>query len=259
MATISRSHVRAKRMKVLVAIANYGAYRFGYLDRMIHTFQRMPFQTDIVIHSDRPKVVPRGVELFVGLPSEDPCSLPFAHKSLFAARVRDYDLFIYSEDDMLIEKQNLLWHLEASALLPEDEVPGFFRFERTQDGERWYPDAHMHYDWMQGSARRCGPHVFASFSNVHAACYALTRSQLERAIRSERFVVPPHERWYDMRVSAATDPYTQCGLTKRLCLTRWRDVLVHHMPNNYVGQLGTNQDTLESQIRTLVEEAPRDM
>jgi hypothetical protein len=229
-------------MNVLVAIANYGPYRFGYLDKMIKTFQAMPFTVDIVVHSDRPKWLPAGASLVVGLPTADPCSLPFVHKALFRDQIDNYDLFVYSEDDMLIEERNLTAFIDLGGLLPEDEIAGFFRYERADDGRVFYPDAHAPFAWVPGSVVRRGEHVFGSFSNDHSACYALTRPQLRRALRSGGYMVGAHETRYDMRASAATDPYTQCGLTKRLCVSCLEPFLVHHMPNNYAGVVGTEQD-----------------
>jgi hypothetical protein len=242
-------------MKVLVAIANYGAFRFGYLDRVIRAYRDMSFHTTIVLHSDRSKRVPAGVELVVGLPSPDPYSLPFAHKALFAERAREFELFVYSEDDILIEQHHLTAFLKAAEVLPDDEIPGFFRYEYGPDGQMWYVDAHPPYDWMPGSVQRRGEYVFASFSNEHSGCYALTQAQLQRAIRSGGYVVPPHGGLYEMRESAATDPYTRCGLAKRLCLSHWREFLVHHLPNSYAGALGTRQDAFHAQIEQRVAEA----
>jgi len=244
-------------MKVLVAIANYGSFRFGYLDRVIRAYQGMPFQTTIVLHSDRLKRVPGGVELVVGMPAPNPHSLPFAHKTLFAERVRDFDLFVYSEDDILIEGHHLTAFLKAAELLPEDEVPGFFRYEYGPDGHIWYVDAHPPYDWVARSVRRHGEYVFGSFSNEHSGCYVLTQAQMERAIRSGGYLAPPHRAFYEMRESAATDPYTRCGLAKRLCLSHWREFLVHHLPNSYAGALGTRADELHAQLEHRLAEAEK--
>ena len=80
-----------------------------------------------------------------------------------------------------------------------------------------------------------GESEFAFFTNEHSACYALTRAQLRRAIDSGGFLVAPHEGKYDLLCTAATDPYTQCGMKKLICISRIEDFLVHHLPNKYVG------------------------
>lgn len=244
-------------MRMLAAIANYGPFRFGCLDRMIESLQSMSCQVDMVIHSDRPKDVPDGVILIIGLPTDDPCSLPFAHKLLFAERLEEYDLFFYSEDDILIREDNVTAYLEATEVLPEDEIAGFFRYEMDAEGNRFYPDAHDPFGWVRGSVRTRGRYTFGTFSNYHSGCYLLTRPQLARAIRSGGYLVPARVTWIDLQVTAATDPYRQCGMTRRLCISHLERFLVHHMPNNYIGVLGTAHPAFQEQIRGLLESLPR--
>jgi hypothetical protein len=239
-------------MRILVAIANYGPYRFGYLDKIITTYQQIPHRVDLVVHSDRVKRVPLGTQLVVGLPTLDPCSLPFAHKRLFAEHQDDYDLFVYTEDDILIGEQNLAAFLDASAVLPEDEIAGLFRYERDAVGRLFFVDAHPPWDWVAGSAAARGGLCFATFSNAHSGCYVLTRSHLRRVVQSGGYLVPPHDRFCDMRASAATDPYTRCGLTRRLCISHLDRFLVHHLPNNYVGVLGTEETAFRSRLAGLL-------
>jgi hypothetical protein len=242
-------------MKILAAIANYGPFRLGCLDRMIDTLQRMSYRVDIVIHSDRHKEVPDGVTLAVGLPGEDPCSLPFAHKHLFAERQDEYDLFLYSEDDIHIREDNVAAFLEATEVLPDDEIAGLFRYELDAKGNRFYPDAHDPFAWVPSSVRTRGRFTFATFSNYHSGCYLLTRRQLARAIRSGGYLVPVGARWCGLRVTAATDPYRQCGMARHLCISHLDRFLVHHIPNNYVGQLGTADATFRQEIRALLHSA----
>jgi hypothetical protein len=242
-------------MRMLAAIANYGPFRFGCLDRMIESLQKMSCHVDIVIHSDRPKEVPDGVTLVVGLPTEDPCSLPFAHKQLFAERQDQYDLFLYSEDDILIREENVAAFLEATEILPDDEIAGLFRYELDVEGNRHYPDAHAPFDWVPGSVRTWGRYTFATFSNYHSGCYLLTRPQLARAVRSGGYLVQTRVTWIDLQVTAATDPYRQCGMTRRLCISHLERFLVHHIPNNYVGVLGTPHAAFQEQIRGLLRSA----
>jgi 2-polyprenyl-3-methyl-5-hydroxy-6-metoxy-1,4-benzoquinol methylase len=239
-------------VRILVAIANHGTKNRRFLDRLLHAYREMPHDVDVVVLSDAPKALGGDVEVRVGAPTDNPWSLPFAHRKLFAERSEDYDLYIYSEDDTLIEAQHVETFVELNGLLPEDEVPGFLRFEEYPDGDRSYCSVHSAYRWLPDSVAVHGGEVFASFSNEHSACYILTRHQLHRAIASGEFLVAPHEGRYDMLVSAATDPYVRCGLRRRLCITRIDEVLLHHLPNVYLDQLGINEPEFRAQIDALV-------
>lgn len=243
-----------EQLKVLVAIASYGLGNDSYLERITHEYHAMPFAVDIVILSNVEKALPR-TECRVGLPTKNPWSLPFAHKRLFAERRSDYDLFIYSEDDILISERNLRAWLEVNAALAEDEVAGFLRTEVGPDGDLSYPDANAWYHWEPASVRRRNGVTLAFFTNEHAACYALTRAQLGRALNSGGFDVPPHEGEYDLLCTAATDVYTQCGLKKLIPISRLDDFSVHHMSNRYYGKMGVKADEFVRQTAVLMQVA----
>src|SRR5207237_3641712 len=139
---------------------------------------------------------------------------PFAHNQLFAERIDDYDLFIYSEDDILITTRNLEAFRAASRTLPDDVIAGFVRFETGNDGALYFDPLCSHFHWDPASVRSVGDYTFAFYTNEHSASYVLTHEQLKRAIRSGGFLLAPYEGRYDMLCTAATDPYTRCGFRK---------------------------------------------
>ena len=240
------------RLRILVVLASYGISNDRYLLRLIQEYRSMSFVVDIVILSNLKKQPDSDIEVLVGLPSRDPWSLPFGHKQVFADRIEQYDLFIYSEDDMLITEKNLQAFLEVSAFLREDEIAGFFRIERGPNGTVNYPDVHAHFHWDATSVRLRGGYTLAKFTNEHAGCYVLTRSQLRRAIESGGFLVGPHEWRYHLPESAATDPYTQCSFTKLVPISHLDDFTVHHLPNKYLGKYGVDGPELCAQIDTML-------
>jgi hypothetical protein len=243
--------------RVLVAIASYGTSNDRYLERIIQEYRSMAFAVDIVVLSNIVKPIP-GIECLVGLPTKNPWSLPFAHKKLFADRRDCYDLFIYSEDDILVTERNLRAWLEVNASLADDEIAGFLRFELGSNGERSYPDAHAHFHWDPSSIRRRGIYTLAHFTNEHAACYVLTGAQLRKAMDSGGFDVPPHEGKYDLLCTAATDPNTQCGLTKLIPVSHLGVFTVHHMSNRYVGKMGVTAEEFCRQTDALLQVAQND-
>jgi 2-polyprenyl-3-methyl-5-hydroxy-6-metoxy-1,4-benzoquinol methylase len=243
-------------MRILVAIASYGMSNDIYLSQLLKEYRSMSFDTHIVLLSnvDKSRAFP-GTETFVAdLRGKDPWSLPFPHKQIFADRVNEYDLFIYSENDTPMTERNIGAFLEVSEALPETEIAGFLRYERAPNSSVNYPDTHGHFHWDPQSVRSRGKEVFAHFTNEHSACYILTRQQLKRAIDSGGFLVEPHQGVYDLLCSAATDPYTQCGFEKLICISRLDDFLVHHLPNKYVGTRlsGVDDPELRRQIASLL-------
>jgi SAM-dependent methyltransferase len=241
-------------MKILVAIASYGHKNDGYLSRVLSEYRSMPYETHLVVASNVQKDLGPDVEVRVGLPNKNPHSLPFGHKRIFADRKDEFDLFIYSEDDILITQRNIEAFLRITSILPPEETVGFFRWEQYADGSKYYPEAHDFYRWIPDSVKAIGDHTFARFTNDHSGCYALTRNQLARAIESGGFLVPPHEHKYGLLETAATDPYTQCGFRKLICLSHFDEFLVPHLPNKYAGsRLGLDASEFCKQIRALLQ------
>jgi 2-polyprenyl-3-methyl-5-hydroxy-6-metoxy-1,4-benzoquinol methylase len=240
-------------MKALVAIANYGTGNQEYLQRLIREYGSMSLDVDVVVLSNIPKELGPDIEVKVGLPSKNPWSLPFAHRSLFSDRADAYDLFIYSEDDTLITEKNITAFIKTTEILPENEIAGFIRYEVNGSGNKFYSTVHSHFHWTPSSVKKAGDDLFAFFTNLHSASYILTRDQLKKAIESGGYLVEPHEGPYDLLCAAATDPYTQCGFKKLICISRLEDFEIHHLPNKYIGEMGIEAREMDQQIEVLKE------
>ncbi len=247
-------HVRkiAKMLKILVAIASYGTGNDGYLSRLVDEYHKMPYDVHIVVLSNVQKNLSPDIEVLVGLPTKNPRSLPFGHKPVLAQRLEQYDLFIYSEDDTLITERNIKAFLRATALLPENEVAGFIRSEIGASGKLFISTAHGHFHWRQNSVRSIGDSTFAEFTNQHSGCFILTRDQLRRAIASGGFLVGPHEGRYQLLETAATDPYTQCGMEKVICISELEDFVIPHLPNKYAGTLGVEKQIFQKLVDAML-------
>ncbi len=238
-------------MKILVAIANYGTKNAEYVKLLIKEYKAMTFDVDIVVLCEVSKDFGPDVTEIVGLPTKDPWSLPFGHRKLFVDQAPNYDLFIYTEDDILIREDNILAFLRASESLPENLLPGFLRYELYSDGNKNYPDIHGPYHWVPSSVCLCDDFVYADLSNKHSACYMLTRQQLERAILSGGFSLSPHSGRYDLACTAATDPYTQCGFSRIICLSNLPDFELHHLSNAYLNRTGLDEESHQLQVEAL--------
>src|SRR5262249_10758645 len=141
------------RMKILVAIANYGTRNDKYLELLIKEYRSMQYEVDIFLLSNLQKNIDPSIQTIVGLPTEDPWSLPFLHKKLFEEKANDYDLYIYTEDDTLITQRNIEAFLAAAAVLPGDEIAGFIRSETDSRGNVFFPTAHGPFHWATDSVR----------------------------------------------------------------------------------------------------------
>lgn len=240
-------------MKILVGITSFGTKNDRYLSVLIEQYKSMSHDVDIVVFSNIQRTLDKSIEVVVGLPSENPWSLPFAHKSFFAERVDAYDLFIYTENDILIKENNIEAFLRVTSILPEDKIAGFMLYEDDSLNKKNHVNVHGGFHWGPKSVMSIGDYTFAHFTNEHSACYLLTREQLKKAIASGGYLTPPREGKYDLLCTAATDPYTRCGFTKVICVSHFEDFELHHLPNAYVGKYGISEREFRSQMQALLE------
>lgn len=250
-------------MKILVAIANYGTGSRKYIDQVLDTYRAMSHDIHLVVHSNIPKDMGEDVEVIVGMPSKDSWSLPFAHKQFFAERIDDYDLFIYTEDDILTSEHAVNAFIDATKHLDEDEIAGYMRIERRPDGTVSYDMAHSFYRWDPRTVVERNGDLYAWFSNEHAAAYVLTREQLQRSIDSGGYLVRPYKHRYNMPETAATDPYHCCGMTKLINVSKIEDFLIHHLPNKYIDVYGIDAEIMQFQLDAIAKiakgELPKDV
>jgi len=238
-------------IRVLVAIANHGSGNREYLDKLIATYQEMPIDVSIVVLSNIKKDLGKDVEVRVGVPSSNPWSLPFAHRSLFRERIEEYDLFIYSEDDTLVSWTAIQAFMNSLSVLKDNEIAGFIRTEHDTNGNIFYSSCHSFFHWDPSSLRKRGKELWAKYTNEHAACFAISQKQLKRAISSGGFTETPHEGRHDMLCTAATDVYTQCGFERVVCIDQLSAFVLPHLPNKYIGKMGLPSEEMEWQIEVL--------
>jgi 2-polyprenyl-3-methyl-5-hydroxy-6-metoxy-1,4-benzoquinol methylase len=241
----------ARRVRLLVAIASYGDGHLEFLGRIIHMYQSMDMDVDVVVFSEAAKELGPEVEVVVGLPSKNPWTLPFAHKAVFARQVEQYDLFVYSEDDIGVSEGQIRAFLSAADQLAQDEIAGFLRYEVDESGKRFVAEPWGHYHWKPESVKVRGTCTIAEFTNEHAGFYILTQAQLRRAIASGGFLRGPCRGRYGWPETAATDPYTNCGFRKVICISDLENFLVHHMSNRYANGLPVSLASFKEQVQTL--------
>lgn len=229
------------KLQVAVVIANYGTKNEKHLQTVIAQYLTMErTQADLTVLTG---------EHLAGAP---PHALPFLARHTLAAKLGGaYDLYVFSEDDILITERNLEAWIEATIDLREfpREIPGFLRYEVDSDGKRKFPDMHAAFRW--GNVEQRDGAAFAEFSNAVAACYVLTRAQLRAAIDSGGFLVGPHsDSTYGILERGSADIYLQCGLRRLIPLTRFDEFLVRHLPNNYL-HMGKPEAQVRAELQAM--------
>ena len=115
----------------------------------------MPYTTDIIVLSNVAKDVGPDVTVMVGLPNKNPWSLPFGHKRSSPIAWRT-TIFLFTAKMTCLLPHGTSRPFCASDVLPEDEIPGYLRFEEAPDGALSYPDVHFGYHWDVNERNREG-------------------------------------------------------------------------------------------------------
>jgi hypothetical protein len=227
-----------------VAIAYHGDKNREHLGRVLAEWAAMPeikAQVDILTDRDLQ-------------PMQPPQALPFLARKALVRRLGEADMYVYSEDDILITQRNLLAWWEVARALPATEVPGFMRYEVAEpSGERRFPDMHGRFRWENAEQRQIDgqPQRFAGFSNAHSGCYVVDGTRLLRAMASGHFLVDLHsDPIYGALERGASDIYLQCGLRRLIPLTRFDEFLVHHLPDNYL-HLGKSEAAVRAELQAM--------
>lgn len=174
-----------KNFKILVVIVNFGNSQLKYLEKIIKEYKLMNFNVKIIIHSSIPLPY-EDIEIKI-FKLKNSKELPMTTRQTIYENKEKYDLFIFTENDILITEKNIDAFLKATKILPKKYIAGFFRYEKYKKG-LFYPDDHNPHKWDKKSVFKIGDYVFAHFRNVHQGCCLLNKEQLNQVIKNIDFV-----------------------------------------------------------------------
>lgn len=226
-------------MKILVSISQYGIDQENYLKEIISEFKHYKNHTvDITVHGTIPLNIPE-IEFI----RHDPCirkNLVFKHRKEFIEKLNDYDLFIYTENDMLIKEDAIDTYLKYDSSLPMDYCLGFIRFEhRAQDMNLYLPDMNEYWGLAVSEKKLTinGNDYFGLF-NIHQGCWMLTREKLKHICNTPHFI---YEN--DSLEHGASSIFNEMGWNFKLggsikkIYTRHKEdlskCLIHHLSDKY--------------------------
>lgn len=232
-----------KKLKVLAVLVNFGTEQINYLNRVIDTLKSFEsYDVTIYVNSNIPidnKNIDK-VNIFYNMTNYQ--FLPLTCRKTILDNSKDYDIFIYGENDQLFREIHLDRHIEYSKILPKNRIPGLIRYEENENGT-YFPDYHARYDWDYNSVEMYNGKKFAHFTNVHQGSFILTQEQLLDICQKFDFTKFFGNSGYSVKCKVCTDIYDFCGYKKMICLSDFKDNLIHHLPNVYIdGIKGRNKN-----------------
>jgi len=256
-----KRHVPFEFMKILVCIPDYGEGQKNHLKRILHEYDSMIFDITVAVFltddMDFSQFNNIHIQKFF-FDREIKLMLAHQHKKFMAENIDNYDLFVYSENDMLITESNIDIFIKLSEKMRGTKfVPGFIRYELKDDNYKYLIDFHSgnctlrHGSfWMKFYALKhyivknkviesrleLNGEMYFEPNNLHQASYLLTRDQFKMVLGSGSYFKGPDSGFGAVLESAASDVYFRCGLTKLISMDFIQECLIHHLPNKYVNK-----------------------
>lgn len=223
-----------KNKKILFVLVNFGDEQLNYLEQVVCEIKKFKkYETKIVLHSNILTNIQGIDETKVFDKLDDYQLLPLTCRRTIWENREDYDIFVYGENDHLFKEHHIDKHLEYSNILPENRLSGLIQYEQNDEG-LFYPAYHAHYEWDFSSVEIYDNKVFAHFTNLHQATFILTKKQLIKIGSEYDFTKFFQESNYSKKCKVNTDLYQFTTYKKMICISEFKENLIHHLPNLYI-------------------------
>jgi hypothetical protein len=259
-------------MKLLVSIINWHcSTRDRYLTQILKEYERLlkdDFQVQVVIYrpplTDQKPRIPRFTKFpyrFVKAEQYTGTDFTWSGRKDVIKAVDDYDLFLYTDDDVLVRRKSILAFIEETRRLPERFIASFNIAEQYR--KTWYALNH-HREWPTADALYdIGGRPYYVQRNRHWAGFLCTSQQLRKAIRSGNFATEPTAKEeYGMRAQewAMSNIYfkNECGMLPVVPLDDLNTFKSEHLDKryarsgNFLALEEVRERALELQIRKIL-------
>jgi hypothetical protein len=232
-------------LNVLAVLVNYGDEQLNYLEQVVTELKSFTkYNVTVIVNSNIPLNIDGidKVNIFNNL--SDYQLLPLTCRTTIWENKDNYDIFLFGENDHLFKEKHIDKHLEYSQILPKNRISGLIQYEENVVG-KYYPAYHKPYDWDYDSVEIYNNKVFAHFKNIHQATFILTKEQLDYICSNYNFknFIGDSRSNYSVKCRVNTDIFGNCGFKKLICISEFKDNLIHHIPNVYInGDKGRNKN-----------------
>ena len=240
------------KLKVLVCIVNYSDEQINFLKKVVNNLKSFQnYEVKIITHSNIELNIPKIDEVKIFKNLKDYNLLPLTCRKTIWENRNNYDIFIYTENDHYFVENHLDKHIEYSQILPKNRICGLIQYEKL-NCDLFYPAYHGNYGWDINSVEIYDNKKFAHFSNVHQASFILTKEQLLEIGKNKDFTNYFKGSRYNLKCSVNTDIYDLSGMKKMICISEFKENLIHHLPNLYIyGDKGRRKNQRSENLRMI--------
>jgi hypothetical protein len=227
-------------MKMLVSIASYNEGKAPMVRRLLENYESIIAETpidllDVFLYCNYEFSYPaEQINIYNKKSKLKGWYFTWSSRMLIIKNKDNYDLFIHSDDDILISPKSLMTFMDESSQLPENYIPGFL-FCEEWEGEKHIINMHSAFGPGIEKYQEINEEKYFTPHNCHAACFVSTRKQLNRAIDSGNFYSKPRKKkFYPMPDFACSNIYVDCNLQNVIPCQRVEKFLAIHLPNKYM-------------------------
>ena len=233
-------------MKILVSLSSYGDKNLHLLDSVIDEYRSYKkYNITIEVHCTVP--LPRTD--ITQIIHKDPLTTSLFHRKDFIREKSNYDLFLFSEYDMLIKEAVIDTYLKYDKALPIDTCLGFIRYENTPEDIKYLIDLWLNipgYSYIKNNKVMVNDKQYFTLTNVHQACYLLTREKLQYIISNTQY---DFDNLNGLGVETSSSgifrdwEYGPTGIIQKvlpLDVIDLRNCFIHHMPDCHCNTPGVN-------------------
>jgi hypothetical protein len=252
-------------MKIAKHIAFYYTdttkYRIQYLNRIINAVNSYICYTDIFIHTNSREFNESMVHtnmngniyvIYHDISNEHPYFLTWRPRFLIKQQMNDYDIFMYTEDDILIPNEALeYWLTYKDHVISNGYNLGFFRIEIGDDKKEYTtdnctsPDGKLH-QYLTKTVNILNRQYVMNDQNPYCGFWIYDKSEFTKFVKSKYYNMPfnniDYVYEYGIRETSAVGLHNLTyGWYKGTIIPLVDGKLhegskVYHMPNNYIVQ-----------------------
>lgn len=227
-------------MKILLNIGDYGTTNDVHLSKLLKEIEvmRQVYEVDVFIDNTTQKVYSINVEQSTHPNAK--YELTWKCRPRLLENISNYDLFIYIENDMLLTADHLKTFLRLNEV---GKYAKFLRYE-IHNNIQTLPDMMIWKPTLVGNN--------LMVVNLHQGLFILTQKQLKQwswvSDITKMKYVSCKGLTYDVRESAATQPYVENNFNLTVEVSNIDSHLICHLGNNYPNYDMTVEKLLEKAV-----------
>jgi hypothetical protein len=247
-------------MKLLVSLSSYGNKNLQYLNHVIDVFKSYKtYDVSIDVHC----TVAIERDDINQIVHDNPATTCLFHRQDFIREQDNYDLFLFAEYDMLIQEHCIDVYMKHDKILQHDQCLGFIRYENTPDSGQYLIDLWKNipgYDYIQNKHIQVNDVQYFDLTNVHQACYLLTKDKLKYVIQHTDFdITSLHGNGPELSSSGIFKywPIGPAGVIHKVLPLDRSDLekcFIHHMADCHCNAPGVNSDPITFRNNTITKD-----